>query len=74
MQQVKKTCLSCKYFRLEDIHSGLCRVEKKTTAYPMKLQTDLCDLWCNCGQQYYIRLGWIKNKMAALEAETEKGS
>ena len=72
MQQVKKMCLSCKHFRLEDIHSGLCRV-KKMNPYPMKLTTDHCDFWRNCGQQYYIRLGWIKSKTAALQEETEKG-
>lgn len=70
----KKMCLSCKYFRLEDIHSGICRVLKEAKPYPMKLHGDLCDLWGDCGQQYYIRTGWIKNKMAALDEETKKGS
>jgi hypothetical protein len=73
VQQKKKTCLSCKYFRLEDIHSGLCRVQKEIKPYPMKLTSDVCALWHNCGQQYYIRTGWIKSKVAA-EEEVKKGS
>ena len=60
-------CLSCRHFRLEDIHSGVCRVRPGSTPYPMKLHSDLCDLWRNCGQQYYIRTGWIKSKLAAAK-------
>jgi hypothetical protein len=58
---------------LEDIHSGVCRVQKEARPYPMKLHGDVCDRWSDCGQQYYIRTGWIKSKEAAAE-ETKKGS
>ena len=67
MQKKTKACLSCKYFRLDDIHSGVCRVEKGRTPYPMKLHGDLCDLWKDCGQQFYIRTGWIKSRLAVEE-------
>ena len=61
--QVKKICLSCKHYRLVDEMSGLCRVDKGTSKkYPMKTNEDVCPKWKNCGQQYYIRKGWIKAK------------
>ena len=63
----KKMCLNCRHFRLDDIHSGICRVQKGLNPYPMKLHSDFCDLWHNCGQQYYIRTGWIKSKLAEAE-------
>ncbi len=64
MNDVKKVCLSCKYFRLTEIDTGICRVVKKDRVeeYPVKKNEDSCDLWKNSGQQYYIRLGWIKKK------------
>ncbi len=69
MWQVKKMCLNCSFYKLEDIYSGLCRVDKeKKPAYPMKLHKDVCDKWVDAGQQYYIRKGWVKNK----EKEKEK--
>lgn len=61
MKTKKKNCLGCKHYRLDDIHSGVCRVEKKDDGiYPLKLNDDICDCWMDCGQQYYIRKGWIK--------------
>ena len=61
--QIKKICLSCKHYRLTDEMSGLCRVDKKNAKnYPMKLHDDTCRQWKDCGQQYYIRTGWIKSK------------
>jgi hypothetical protein len=72
VQKETKICLGCRHFRLEDIHSGICRVEKKGNPYPMKLHTDSCESWAGCGQQYFIRLGWIKSKKAELEGK--KGS
>jgi len=30
--------------------------------YPLKRNEDTCPSWRDCGQQYYIRLGWIKAK------------
>ena len=63
MNGVKKVCLSCKFFRLENVEMGLCRVDKDSDKkYPKKQANDHCARWQNCGQQYYIRLGWIKAK------------
>ncbi len=68
MNGVKKICLSCKYFRLESEEKGLCRVDKERDKnYPTKQKNDDCDRWQDCGQQYYIRLGWIKAKQASAE-------
>ena len=69
----KKMCLSCRHFRLEEIHSGSCRVRKGMEPYPVKLHGDICELWLNCGQKYYIRTGWIKSRLAA-EEEKKKGT
>ncbi len=68
MNSVKKICLSCKYFRLESVEQGLCRVDKdKEKKYPTKDKNDGCARWHNCGQQYYIRLGWIKAERAGVQ-------
>lgn len=58
--QVNMSCLSCKYFRLATVDSGLCRVEKGDTPYPKVSIDHLCEKWKDSGQQYYIRTGWIK--------------
>lgn len=61
MKGVKKHCLSCKFFRLQNTESGICRVEKMAAAdYPMKHTDQLCGKWHDSGQQYFIRVGWIK--------------
>ena len=68
MKGVLKNCLSCKYFRLETVDAGICRVLKNIDKnYPVKNQTDDCVKWQDCGQQYYIRLGWIKAQAAVPE-------
>lgn len=72
MWKVKKMCLSCKYFRLQDELSGFCRVEKsKKNNYPTVLCEDICESWYDCGQQYYIRTGWIKNKKSLVTEEKQ---
>lgn len=30
---------------------------------------DHCEKWINCGQTYYIRLGWIKSNSPEAEKE-----
>ena len=61
MYHVKRICLSCKHYRLADEISGVCRVDKKTSDhYPLKANEDSCERWHDCGQQYFIRQGWIK--------------
>jgi hypothetical protein len=68
MNDVKKMCLNCKYFRLESVDKGICRVDKeKEKNYPAKEKNEACERWLNCGQQYYIRLGWIKAKTTKSE-------
>ena len=63
---MKSICMNCKYFKIEDEFTGYCRVavygkkEKKTEQNPMVLQDNFCEKWQDCGQQYYIRLGWLK--------------
>lgn len=62
--QVKKCCLNCKYYRLVDTQSGLCRIDKrvKQNDCPQMKNEDICERWVDCGQQYYIRKGWIKGQ------------
>ena len=72
MGNVKKICLSCRYYRLSDIMSGVCRVDKKKKdAYPVKLNEDVCPLWSDCGQQYFIRRGWIKGRKRLQEEKLD---
>lgn len=61
MRGVPQCCLSCKFFRLVETELGLCRVEKMVEAgYPAKHPDDSCGKWRDSGQQYFIRVGWIK--------------
>ncbi|MFH0781005.1 MAG: hypothetical protein V2B20_03505 [Pseudomonadota bacterium] len=70
MKDAKGYCLSCKFYRLDDINSGVCRVDKGTSAdYPQKHTDDQCSRWLDSGQQYFIRVGWIKAKKAESEEE-----
>ena len=71
---MKSTCLRCKFYKIEDIVSGVCRDQKKgsgnTPPRPMVKQDDTCEKWTDCGQQYYIRLGWIKSQKTAENKNT----
>ncbi|MFT5698225.1 MAG: hypothetical protein ACI8ZB_001079 [Desulforhopalus sp.] len=61
MNDSLKCCLRCDHFRLKSQSQGLCRKEKKATGgYFEKSITDQCKLWKDCGQNYFIRKGWIK--------------
>lgn len=56
-------CLACTFFRLTDTETGSCKVDKSLRPdYPLKKPEESCELWQDAGQQYYIRLGWLKNK------------
>lgn len=66
----KRICLSCRKFRLEDPHSGVCRVDKTVNPYPVKTTEETCEKWIDGGHQYHIRLGWIKK---TLEKEKTTG-
>jgi hypothetical protein len=65
MKTLEKSCLRCKFFRLKEVDKGVCRVEKKNDMnYPLKGNEESCPKWQDGGQQYYIRLGWIKARKA----------
>ncbi|HBG18489.1 MAG: hypothetical protein A2X81_19060 [Desulfobacterales bacterium GWB2_56_26] len=65
MRGVKECCLSCKFFRLVDAETGVCRVEKLAGGgYPTKQTDARCAKWRDSGQQYFIRVGWIKAQKA----------
>lgn len=64
MRMQKKICLSCRNFSLQDPYSGVCKVVKGLATYPLKATEDTCDQWRDCGQQYFIRTGWIKGRLA----------
>ncbi len=58
---MEKSCLQCHYFKVEGLQSGVCRLEKGPAApRPMKKLDDSCENWRDCGQQYHIRLGWLR--------------
>ncbi len=63
--KTEKLCLTCKYYRLKNSQSGVCRVDRKNSSdYPAKKNENSCSRWLDCGQQYYIRVGWIKAQLA----------
>lgn len=64
---MKPTCINCKFFKIEDILSGYCRVQVHETGdrnsdRPTVKLEDTCTKWADCGQQYHIRLGWIRSQ------------
>lgn len=63
MAKIKK-CLSCKFYRPDDEVTGRCRVDKGSVdhrPYPIMKHEDICDKWMDAGQNYYIRVGWVKS-------------
>lgn len=68
MKGVKIHCLNCKFYRLKTVSEGICRVDKVVNKnYPTMQNEDSCSRWQDCGQQYYIRVGWIKGKTAGQD-------
>lgn len=70
MKKPEKICLSCKHFHLVDAQQGKCRVDKgkiDKNDYPGKQPQDTCSDWLDGGQQYYIRVGWIKSAKEKAE-------
>jgi hypothetical protein len=66
MKDAKGLCLSCRFYLLQDTAAGICRLNKDAeTDYPRKQIDDQCSHWKSSGQQYFIRLGWIKARKAA---------
>ena len=62
----KPVCLSCKYYRPTDAAGGSYRLNKGNidpSAYPVMSHDDCCDSWQDVGQNYHIRVGWIRGLM-----------
>jgi len=69
---VNTNCLRCKYYKIQDALAGFCRVEILTSGNrdaekPMVQADSSCSKWKDCGQTYFIRLGWIKNMVKEQE-------
>jgi hypothetical protein len=65
MSTPQKICLSCKHFRPDTVIDGLCRINRTDgSLYPRKSHAASCEQWFSCGQQYYIRTGWVKRQLA----------
>ncbi len=62
----KKICLSCRKYRLLDVDSGLCRLDK-SVEYPTKTNEESCEKWVDGGHQYDIRCGWIRKTLENAE-------
>lgn len=62
-EKIEKICLRCKFYRVTDTEFGKCKVDKATVKeLPVMKHRDNCDRWLDCGQQYFIRLGWVKKQ------------
>jgi hypothetical protein len=63
---MKQICMRCKFFKIEDEFSGYCRElgqavdNDNSSGRQMVKKDDSCGQWKDCGQQYYIRKGWIR--------------
>ena len=72
MKHLQKICLSCQKFRPENTEGGICRLDKGLFPdYPRKRHEDNCDHWRTSGQQYYIRVGWLKRQQGEEKACSE---
>jgi hypothetical protein len=72
MHLPKKICLSCRHFSLQAPASGVCKLVKGMTNYPVKSIEESCESWKDCGQHYFIRTGWIKRQLASATGETTR--
>lgn len=65
----EQNCLACTFYRLTDLTTGACKEDKSLRPdYPVMKPEDSCVKWQDAGQQYYIRLGWLKNKKKDSQA------
>lgn len=72
---MKQTCLNCQFYKVEDALSGYCRAETGKTpekAQRMVRHDSICPAWVDCGQNYYIRLGWIKAQESKKTVDTRQ--
>jgi hypothetical protein len=57
---MEKVCLTCKFFKVDDLQAGVCRqIKGQDAPRPLKRHDDTCAVWQDAGQQYSIRKGWI---------------
>lgn len=64
---MKKECLNCRWFKMNEVHAGVCRrLKGKDAARPAVLAVDTCGDWQDAGPQYHIRKGWIKNQQKRM--------
>jgi len=69
MYIAKKVCLACRHFSLQSKESGLCKLLRGQPPYPSQRVDATCPSWKDCGQQYFIRTGWIKRQIAMEKGE-----
>lgn len=74
---MKPACINCKYYKVVDALSGYCRAETaqssdKTEHKAMVRHDHTCPRWADCGQHYYIRLGWLKAQQARQTTDTRQ--
>jgi hypothetical protein len=74
---MKPACINCKYYKVVDALSGYCRAETaqspdKTEQKVMVRHDHACPRWADCGQHYYIRLGWLKAQQARQTPDTRQ--
>ncbi len=65
--KMKKMCLNCRFYRLIDLASGRCRVDREQLVaadLPITLHEYCCDRWRDAGQHYHIRRGWLRSQAA----------
>jgi hypothetical protein len=65
LKKSDKICLRCRHYRPVDEFIGRCRLDRGTieaAAYPEMKHEDSCASWKDAGQQYFIRLGWVKRQ------------
>ena len=56
-----RSCLKCHYYKIIDLTTGLCRANREDNSVRPSVQAEMsCEKWRDCGQQYHIRLGWLK--------------
>ena len=66
--------MNCKFYKVEDAQGGYCRAGAgnapgKEARNTMVLHDHVCAQWDDCGQNYYIRLGWLKALQAKKATE-----
>ena len=69
-EKIDRVCLRCKYFRVKNSENGQCKVDKAAVEdLLLKGINDSCERWLDAGQQYYIRLGWMKKQQEKVEQQ-----